>query len=186
MPTACRLSQTLGVYGFFPIFCRCKFGSCLIPALDSLCSGSSHPRKVESARRCQSRSARAVRPASLAASARLSSRHHSPVKVRRIKHARAHHTSKIAAFSHETLAVHAPLFAHFKQLPVSQRLKSQCIVMPTRSNTVPPVRALVAPVKIDRQPWRPAMEVSEFKAKRSVVQQTPNHSFKRTGLRPAA
>ena len=72
------------------------------------------------------------------------------------------------------------------RLPVSQRLKSQCVVMQTRSNTEPPVSALVALVKVARQFWRPATEVSEFKAKKPVLQQTPNPSFKRTGLRPAA
>ncbi|SRR6266568_1672826 len=103
------------------------------------------------------------------------------------KRAWAFHAGKIAAFSHEILAVRAPISEHFKRLPVSQRLKSQCIVMHTRSNTEPPVSTLTALVTVARlQPWRPVIEVSASRAKRSVVQQTPNHSFKRTGLRPAA
>jgi len=103
------------------------------------------------------------------------------------KRARAPHASKIAAFSHETLALHAPISEHFKQLSVSQRLKSQCVVMQTRSNTEPPVCTLTALVKVARlQPWRPVTVASASKAKRPVVQQTPNHSFKRTRLRRAA
>src|SRR6266568_6719088 len=86
------------------------------------------------------------------------------------KRARAPHASKIAAFSHETLAVHAPISEHFKQLPISQRLKSQCVVMQTRSNTEHPVSTLTAPVKVARsQPRRSVTVVSASKAKRPVV-----------------
>ena len=102
------------------------------------------------------------------------------------KRAWTFHASKIAALSHEILAIHAPVSEHFMRLPVSQRLKSQCVVMKTRSNTEPPVSTLVALVAVARQPWRPATEASESKARKPVVQQTPNPSFKRTGLRPAA
>jgi len=137
--------------------------------------------------RCRSRSARAVRPASLAASARQSSCYHSPVKARHIKQSWAFRASKIAAFGHEILAGCAPISECLKRLPVSQRLKSQCVVMQTRSNTESPVSTLSAPLKVARlQPWRPIIEVSASKAKRSVVQQTPNPSFKRTRLRRSA
>ena len=97
------------------------------------------------------------------------------------------HASRISAFGHENLAVHTSISEHFMQLPVSQRLKSQCVVMQTRSNTEPPIGALTAPIKITRlQPWRPITAVPVSKAKRPVVQQTPNHSFKRTCLRQSA
>ena len=97
------------------------------------------------------------------------------------------HASKTAAFSHEILAVHAPISEHFKRLPASQRLKSQCVAMQAHSNTKPSVSAVTALVKVARfQPWRPVKVASASKAKRPVVQQTPNHSFKRTCLRQAA
>jgi hypothetical protein len=97
------------------------------------------------------------------------------------------HASETVGLGHETLSVHALVSEHFGQLPVSQRLKSQCIVMHARSNTEPSVTTLTAPLKAARvHPWRPATRVSASKAERPVVQQTPNPSFKRTRLRRSA
>ena len=122
--------------------------------------------------RCRSRSARAVRPTSLAASARHSVCHQSLVKVGASgSQAWARHASKTTGFSRTGLAVQAPLSEHFMRLPVSQRLKPKCIVMQTHSNAKLSARAVKA---------------SASKAQRCVALQTPNPSFKRTGLWPAA
>ena len=93
------------------------------------------------------------------------------------------HASKTTAFGHAGLAVQAPVSEHLTRLPVSQRLKPQYIVMQTHSNT----KSSTALIKIALVvPLRPATEVSASKAKRQVVQQPPNPSFKRTRLRRSA
>jgi len=74
---------------------------------------------------------------------------------------------------------------YFTQLPVSQRLKPQCSVMQTHSNTKPST-ALVKLARVQPWPWLLFTEVSAFKAKRQVIQQPPNPSFKRTRLRRSA
>ena len=75
----------------------------------------------------------------------------------------------------------------FTQLPVSQRLKPQCSVMQTHSNTKLSIIAATALVNLARmKPWRRVTEVSASKAERPVVQQPPNPSFKRTRLRRSA
>jgi len=103
------------------------------------------------------------------------------------KQALALHASQIVGFGHETLSVHMPISEHFSQHPVSQPLKSQCVVMHVHSNTNTSVGTVIALAKVARmQPWRPATEVPASKAKRPVVQQTPNPSFKRTRLRRSA
>ena len=103
------------------------------------------------------------------------------------KQALALHASEIVGFGHEILAVRALVSEQVARLPVSQRLRPQCVVMQVHSNTEPHVSAIVALAKVTRsQPWRPVIEVPAFKAKRPVVQQTPNPSFKRTCLRQAA
>ncbi len=129
---------------------------------------------------CRSRSARAVRPASLAASARYSACRQSPIKVGALcNQAWAYHASKTTGFGHTGFGRSSSVWRHFIQLPVSQRLKPQCSVMPMLPNTKPSV----APTKVATvQPWRLAMGVSPSKPKRQVVQQPPNPSFKRTRL----
>ena len=99
----------------------------------------------------------------------------------------AFHATGIAGFGHEVLAVQAPVSEHSARLPVSPRLEPQCGVMQPHSNTKLSVIVAIALVKVTRvKSWLPVTEVSASMAKRQVVPQTPNHSFKRTGLRPAA
>jgi len=122
--------------------------------------------------RCQSRSPRAVRPASLAASARHSVCHQSLIKVGALcNQAWACQPCKTASFGHAGLAVPASVAEHFMHLPVSQRLQPQCVVMPTHSNA-----------KLSAS----AASFSASTAKRCIALQTPNPSFKRTCLRQAA
>ena len=103
------------------------------------------------------------------------------------RQALALHASEIVGFGHEILSVRASISEQVTRLPVSQRLKPQCVVMRVHSNTNPSVSAVVASAKVARmQPWRPATEVSISKAARPVVHQTPNPSFKRTRLRRSA
>jgi len=94
--------------------------------------------------------------------------------------------SGIAGFGHEVLAVQAPVSEHSTRLPVSPRLKPQCGVMQLHSNAKLSVIAIALVNVAHVKPWRLVTEVSASMAKRQVVPQTPNHSFKRTGLRPAA
>jgi len=95
--------------------------------------------------------------------------------------------TRITGFGHEVLAVQACVSEHSARLPVSQRLKPQCIVMPTHSNTKLSVLATTALVTAARvKPWRLVTEVSASTAKRQVFQQPPNQSIKRTCLRHAA
>ena len=137
---------------------------------------------------CRSRSGRAVRPASLAASARHSVCQQSPVRVGALcSQAWACRASKTPGFGRAGLAVQASVLEHSARPPVSQRLKPQCVVMQPHSNAKLPAGVFIAPVKVARaQPLRSPTEVSAFKVKRRVVHQPPNPSFKRTGLRPAA
>ena len=132
--------------------------------------------------RCLSRSAWAVRPAPLAAGVRYSAYRQSPIKVGALcSQAWASHASKTAGFGHTGFGRSGS--QHFIQLPVSQRLKPQCSVTQTHPSTMPST-ALVKVAAL--QPWRLGTEVSAFKAKRRVIQQPPNPSFKRTRLRRSA
>ena len=93
----------------------------------------------------------------------------------------------IAGFGHEVLAVQASVSEHSARPLVSRRLKPQCVVMSPHSNTKRSVLATIALLKVARlKPWRLVTQVSASTAKRQVVQQPPNHSFKRTCLRQAA
>ena len=136
---------------------------------------------------CRSRSVRAVRPASLAASARHSICQQSPLKAGApCRHAWASHASETASFGHAGLAVQAPVLKHLARLPVSQRLKPQSSMIERfctshfSSATQRVCRSLSARGR--RTPSR----VSLLKQERVGSQQTPNPSFKRThkGLRP--
>jgi len=99
----------------------------------------------------------------------------------------AFHAREIADFGHEGLAFQAPVSECFSRLPVSQRLKPQCVVMQPHSNAKLPACAFIALVAVAlAQPWCSATQVSASKAKRCVVQQPPNPSFKRTRLRRSA
>jgi len=137
--------------------------------------------------RCRSRSAWAVRPASLAVSARYSVCRQALPKVRALcGQARACHASKIAGFGHAGLAVQAPNFEHFIQLPVSQRLKPQSS-MPERFCTSPfaslPQRVCRS---LGSQGRHTSSRLVSSKQERVGSQQPPNPSFKRTRLRRSA
>ena len=76
--------------------------------------------------RCRARSAWAVRPASLAASAPYSACRRALVKVTALcGQAWACHAGTIAGFGHAGFAVQAPISEHFMHLPVSQLLTPQ-------------------------------------------------------------
>jgi len=136
---------------------------------------------------CPSLSARAVRPASLAASARHSVCQQSPFKAGAPRsQAWARHASETASFGRAGLAVQAALSEHFMRPPVSQRLKPQ-LSMPVRFRTN--LSASVAQRicrSLSTQGWCAPAHASPSKQKHVGSHQPPNHSFKRTGLRPAA
>ena len=132
---------------------------------------------------CRSRSARAVRPASLAASARYSVCRRSPVKVGAVRLGLGMLREQDRWLRPCRFGRSGSVSRHFTQLPVSQRLKPQCSVMEAHSSSKPST-ALVKVARV--QPWLLVTEVSAFKATRQVVQQPPNPSFKRTRLRRSA
>jgi len=134
--------------------------------------------------RCPPRSARAVRPASLAASARYSVCRQSLSQGRRCASRSSHVTrARSLASSKQVCLFRLSLAAFQMQLRVSQRLKPRCSIVQTHSNSKPST-ALVKLAHV--QPWRLDTEVSASKAKRQVIQQPPNPSFKRTRLRRSA
>ena len=146
----------------------------------------SHANLALSAR-CRSRSVRAVRPASLAASAPYSACRRALVKVTApCSQAWACHAGKIAGFGHAGLAVQAPISEHFLQLPVSRRLKPQSS-MPERFCTSPFASVAQRVCRsLGSQGRRVSSRVSSFKQGRVGSQQPPNPSFKRTCLRQSA
>ncbi len=117
--------------------------------------------------RCLSRSARAVRPASLAASARQSACQQAPVKVGAVQPGLGMPRERDRWLRPCGFGRSGLVSRHFIQLPVSQRLKPQCGVVQSRSNTKPST-ALVKVAAV--QPWRLVTEVSPFKPKRQVIQ----------------
>jgi len=133
--------------------------------------------------RCRSRSAWAVRPASLAASARYSVCRQSPVKVGALRLGLGMPREQDRWLRSCRFGRLGSVSRHFRQFPVSRRLNPQCSVVQPQSNTKPST----APVKLAHaQPWRLATEVSPFEPTRQVIQQPPNPSFKRTCLRQSA
>ena len=132
---------------------------------------------------CRSRSARAVRPASLAASARYSVCRRSPVKVGAVQPGSGMPSAQYRCLRPRRFVRSGSVSRHFRRLPVSQRLKPQCSVLQMHSNTKPST-ALVKLAHV--QPCRLATEVSPSMPQRRVVQQPPNPSFKRTCLRQSA
>src|SRR6266568_1680648 len=87
--------------------------------------------------RCRSRSVRAVRPASLAASAPYSACPQSPIKVGALQPSLALPSEQDRWLRPHRLGCSASISMHFTQLPVSQRLKPQCSVMQTHPSTKP-------------------------------------------------
>jgi len=136
---------------------------------------------------CRSRSARAVRPAPLAVSARHSLCHQSLVKAGASRtQAWACHTSKSTAFGHAGLAVEIPVWEHFTPLPVSQRLKPQ-LSMPARFCTSPFASAAQHICRsLGSRGRRASVRISPLKQEHVGSRQPPNPSFKRTCLRQAA
>jgi len=132
---------------------------------------------------CRSRSARAVCPASLAASAQHLACHRSPVKVGAVQPGPGIPRAQDRWLRPRRFGRSGSVSRHFTLLPVSQRLKPQCSVVQMRSN-IKPSTALVTVATV--QPCRLATQVSPSKPKRQVVQQPPNPSFKRTRLRRSA
>jgi len=151
--------------------------------LSSACSASA----VALLRHCPPSSSRAVRPASLAASARHSLRYQSPVKLAALcSQAWARHVSKTAGFVHAGLSVHGPVSDHFTPLPVSQRLKPQSS-MSERFCTSPFVSSAQRVCRsLGSQGRCASLRVSSSQQGCVGSQQPPNPSFKRThkGLRP--
>jgi len=137
--------------------------------------------------RCQARSARAVRPASLAVSAPHPVCRQSPLRAGApFSQDWACHASKTTSFGRAGLAVQASLSEHFMRLPVSQRLKPQSR-MPARFCSGPFASAAQRICRSLRtQGWRASTHASPSKQEHVGSHQPPNHSFKRTGLRPAA
>ena len=137
--------------------------------------------------RCRSRSAWAVRPASLAASARPSVRRQALVKVRALcSQAWVCQAGKIAGFGHAGLAVQTRISEHFMQLPVSQRLKPQSS-MPVRFCTSPFASVAQRVCRsLGSQGRHTSSRVSSSKQELVSSQQPPNPSFKRTRLRRSA
>jgi len=135
---------------------------------------------------CPSRSARAVRPASLAASARHSVCHQSLLKAGAPRSQGACHASETASFGRAGLAVQASFSEHFMRPPVSQRLKPQSC-MSERFCTYPlfsSARRICH--SLSTQGRRASVRASPSKQEPVGSQQTPNPSFKRTCLRQAA
>ena len=136
---------------------------------------------------CPSRSTRAVRPASLAASARHSACHRPPLKAGAPRsQAWARHASETASFGRAGLAVQASVSEHFTRRPVSKHLRPQSS-MPVQFRTSPSASAAQHVCRsLGAQGRRTSVPVSSSKQERIGSQQTPNHSFKRTCLRQSA
>ena len=186
-PLSRRLSQTLGVYGLvvhgyqYKPACRAFTTTPCFAKLPCLHATLALPSS------CRSNSARAVRPASLAASARPSSCHQSLLTVTApCIQAWACQASKTTSFSHEILPFKRRSLSTSCELPVSQRLKPQSS-MPARFCTSPLASARAASLPfVGAQSRRTSLRVSPSKQERVGSQQTPNPSFKRTRLRRSA
>jgi len=130
---------------------------------------------------CPSRSARAVRPASLAASARYSVCHQSPLKAGApFSQAWACHAGKTTSFGRAGLAVQASFSEHFKRPPVSQRLKPQSSMSERFCTSSLSSDARRICLSLSTQGRRASVRASSSKQERVGSHQPPNHSFKRT------
>jgi len=136
--------------------------------------------------RCRSRSAWPVRPASLAASARPSACHRSPVKVGAVQPGPGMPRAQNRWLRPRRFSRSGSVSRHFKQLPVSQRLKPQSS-MPERFCTSPFASAAQHICRsLGSQGRRASSRFSSSKRERLGSQQPPNPSFKRTCLRQSA
>jgi len=136
--------------------------------------------------RCRPRSARAVRPASLAASARYSVCRRSPVKVGAVQPGSGMPREQDRWLRPCRFGRSGSVSRHFTLLPVSQRLKPQSS-MPERFCTSPFTSAGQRVYRsLGSQGRRASSRASSSKQGRVGSQQPPNHSFKRTRLRRSA
>jgi len=136
--------------------------------------------------RCRSRSAWAIRPASLAASARYSVCRQSPVKVDAAQPGLSMSREQDCRLRPRRFARSGSVSRHSRQLPVSQRLKPQSS-MPVRLSISPFASACAASLPlVGAQGRRTSSRISSSKRQRLGSQQPPNPSFKRTCLRQAA
>ena len=125
--------------------------------------------------RCRSRSARAVRPASLAASARYSVCRQSPVKVDAAQSGLGMPREQDRWLRPWRFARPGSVSRHFTQLPVSQRLKPQCVVMQQQSYPASLKHSLSRRVEVARAlSSRHAPEVSPSKQEPRLFLQPPN------------
>jgi len=136
--------------------------------------------------RCRSRSARAVRPASLAASARYSVCRRSPVKVGAVRLGLGMLREQDRWLRPCRFGRSGSVSRHFTLLPVSQRLKPKSS-MPERFCISPfaPAAQRVCHL-LGSQGRCTSSHVSSLKQERVGSQQPPNPSFKRTRLRRSA
>ena len=136
---------------------------------------------------CRSRSARAVRPASLGGQrTALGLPSDSGQGRRNVQPGLGLPREQYRSFGHAGLAVQAAVLRHLTRLPVSQRLKPQSS-MPVRFRTN--LSASVAQHvcrSFGAQGRRTAVPVSSSKQERAGSHQPPNPSFKRTRLRRSA
>jgi hypothetical protein len=136
--------------------------------------------------RCRARSARAVRPASLAASARYSLCRQSPVKVSAIRLGLGMPREQDRWLRPCKFGRSGSVSRQFTQFPVSQRLKPQSS-MPERFCTSPFASAAQRICRsLGSQGRCTSSRVSSSKQERVGSQQPPNPSFKRTRLRRSA
>jgi hypothetical protein len=137
--------------------------------------------------RCRSRSARAVRPASLAASARYSVCRQSPVKIGAAQPGLGMPREQDRWLRPCRFARSGSVSRHFTLPPVSQRLKPQFVAMHLQSCLISLKHSLFPRVHVAYAlSWRHAPEVSPSKREPRLFLQPPNPSFKRTRLRRSA
>ena len=188
MPSARRLSQTLGVYGLVAHSWQSKLGSPRFRCVALLCQ----------ARLLESQSCLVIalpvtigagRPSRFAGGQRTA-RCPPSISWSRLsassKQAWAFRANRVASFGHAGLAVQAPIFGHFMRLPVSQRLKPQSSMFERFCTS--PFASVAQHVcrSLGTQGRRISVPISSSKQERAGSQQTPNPSFKRTCLRQAA
>jgi len=135
--------------------------------------------------RCRSRSARAVRPAPLAASARYSVCRQPPVKVGATQPGLGISREQNRRLRPRRFARSGSVSRHFTQLPVSQRLKPQSSMF-ERFCTSPLFSATRRICHSLSAQGRASPDASSSKQERVGSHQTPNPSFKRTRLRRSA
>jgi len=136
--------------------------------------------------RCRSRSAWAVRPASLAASARYSLCHQSPVKVGAVQPGLGMPCEQDRWLRPCRFGRSGSVSRHFTQLSVSPHLKPQSSI-PERFRASPFASAAQRVCHLlGSQDRCASSRVASSKQERVGSQQPPNPSFKRTRLRRSA